>query len=157
MPSLNSAYAKTDKGREEVEQRRYGLSPRARSVLIVLDGKTPLGLLAERYSANPHFFVEVEALLDQGFIAEVAAGPARAASKASEAATDDPRGQLVELARGLLGKHAQPVVARIEKCAGGTDELMACLESCHKLIRLTIDEQKAEQFMQRGRRLLSAD
>ena len=157
MPNLNSAYAKTDKGREEVEQRRYGLSPRARSVLIVLDGKTPLGRLAERYSANPYFFVEVEALLDQGFIAEVAASPARGAPKASETATGDPRGQLVELARSLLGRHAQPVVARIEKCAGGAEELMACMESCHKLIRLTIDEQKAEHFMQRGRRLLSAD
>lgn len=156
MPNSDRAYAKTDKGREEVEQRRYGLAPRARSVLIVLDGKTPLRLLAERYSANPHFFVEVDALLEQGFIAEVPTGSARPAARASEAATGDPRGQLAELARSLLGKHAQPVVTRIEKCAGGTEELVACLDSCHKLIRLTIDEQKAEQFVQRGRRLLSA-
>jgi hypothetical protein len=155
MPNPSSAYAKTEKGREEIERRRYGLSPRSRSVLIVLDGKTPLGLLAERYSANPHFFVEVEALLDQGFIAEATAGSTRTASGTSDASTGDQRAQLIELARGLLGKHAQPVVARIEKCGKAAEELMACLESCHKLIRLTIDEAKAEQFVQRGRRLLA--
>jgi hypothetical protein len=38
-------YTKTAQGRTEVSERRLGLSPRLRQVLILVDGKTPYGEL----------------------------------------------------------------------------------------------------------------
>lgn len=40
-------YAKTALGREELSQRKLGLSPRLRSALIMVDGKTRFGILRE--------------------------------------------------------------------------------------------------------------
>lgn len=38
-------FSKTAKGRAEISERALGLSPRLRSALILVDGKTPLGQL----------------------------------------------------------------------------------------------------------------
>jgi len=40
-------YSKTTKGRIEVTERTLGLSPRLRRALIMVDGKTPFGILRQ--------------------------------------------------------------------------------------------------------------
>jgi len=64
---------------------------------------------------------------------------------------------LIDLAHELLGAHAGAVVQRLKDTADQHDALVQTLERCHKLIRLSIDEKKAEQFRQRGATLLTRD
>ena len=40
-------YSKTAKGRAEISERKLGLNPRLRRALIMVDGKTPFGILRE--------------------------------------------------------------------------------------------------------------
>lgn len=40
-----AVYSKTMKGRIEIAERRYGLSLRLRQALILVDGRTPYGML----------------------------------------------------------------------------------------------------------------
>lgn len=40
-------YAKTAKGRTEITERTLGLNPRLRRALIMVDGKTPFGVLRQ--------------------------------------------------------------------------------------------------------------
>ncbi len=64
-------YDKTEKGREEISSRKFGLSAKLRPLLVMVDGKhtpdellksiIPLGMNAEH----------VQALLDQNFITEL--------------------------------------------------------------------------------------
>lgn len=157
--NLDGFYAKTDKGREEIAKRTHGLTQAMRAVLITLDGKTPLRELAERFASLPTFVRDLELLVEQGFIEEATPPPGAAAARAPSAPPpaitgDATADRLIDMAKRLLGKHADAVVARLEKAAGQPTELVAAVEGCTKLIKLTIDEHKAQQFRERGLSIL---
>jgi hypothetical protein len=61
--------AKTDKGIEELQDRRYGRSQRLRSVLVVVDGRQSVGALLKRFGEVSGVRVARARLLDQGFVA----------------------------------------------------------------------------------------
>jgi len=67
------AYAKADKGFTEIESRSFGLSPKLRRVLILIDGKRTFETLKSMLS-----FEGLEKMLDeltsQGFIQKVEVG-----------------------------------------------------------------------------------
>lgn len=138
------AYAKSAKGRDELAQRGTALTRSQRSVLIVIDGKTPLRKLLDRFAAVTAFRDDVATLLDQGYIVAVPAA-VRSGDRPAGTATGR-RDRLIELAQRLLGEHAGRVVGRLEKCSDAPGELLAAVEACAKLIRLTIDEHKADRF-----------
>ena len=71
-------------------------------------------------------------------------------------ARPSPKKALINLAQELLGAHAGAVVQRLQDTDDQHDALVQTLERCHKLIRLSIDEKKAEQFRQRGSALLAS-
>lgn len=86
--------AKTDKGREEIRERKYGLQPRPRTLLVLVDGaKTADELIqaAARLGTGPEV---LHSLLKDGFIDEVgdgdfaASAPAPASSTASVSDAD---------------------------------------------------------------------
>lgn len=154
---LDHRYAKTAKGREEIEHRGRALTQGQRAVLILLDGKSTLRDLLSRYHTIPSFADDVRLLLEQGFIEDTAP------SKGGDSAPDGDSGtegrlqlQLISLASRLLGDHAAGVVTRLQKAGERREDLAACLDSCYKLIRLTIDEGKAEQFRHYSRRMIDA-
>lgn len=148
---------KTDKGREEIETRRHGLSMALRRVLIVVDGRTSVGEFLDRAP-----FGQVGAALEQlrreGYVApaaEVARAPTAPAAAVAVAGAGSGRAALVALARTLLGGAGARVVKRLEDAADTPEALLEAVQGCHKLIRLTIDEAKAEQFLQRAKELIS--
>lgn len=64
-------FEKTDKGREEIATRRYKLSPKLRSLLVMIDGSTPTSALLKQVSAiglNENSLTE---LLEGDFIRSV--------------------------------------------------------------------------------------
>jgi len=60
---------KTDKGIEELQDRRYDLPQRLRSALVVVDGHQSVGTLLERFGEVSGVRVALARLLDQGFVA----------------------------------------------------------------------------------------
>ncbi|MFN3564790.1 MAG: hypothetical protein ACK4V1_02225 [Burkholderiaceae bacterium] len=156
--------AKTSKGTREIAERLFGLDLRLRRALILVDGKTSLGELMRRAAGIPDFVETLRTLVEHGFVAPVddrfeSADGARTRplmpDGAPQAGARTPQEQVVELARQLLGEHAERVVSRIESGGAGAVELGISVDACYKLIRLTIDEKKAEDFLRRARRILS--
>lgn len=152
---------KTRKGQEELAQRSGALSQKQRSMLILVDGKTPSSTLINRCAFFSNCSEQLNWLLEQGYIE-----PCSAVAKASRAvpsgqlptspaAATSAREALIALAQTLLGNHAGTVVRRLQESPDNPDALKATLERCHKLIRLSIDERKAEHFLQQGTSLLT--
>lgn len=157
--------AKTSKGTREIAERLFGLDLRLRRVLILVDGKASLGELMRRAAGIPDFLETLKALIERGFVApvddragsaDVETTPPLAPDPVQSADARAPQQQVIELARQLLGEHAGRVVARIESGGAGAAELGMSVDACYKLIRLTIDEKKADDFLRRARRILSA-
>lgn len=147
---------KTDKGREEIDTRRHGLSLALRRVLIVVDGRTSIGQLLDRAPFGD-VARALEELERQGFIAVGGEAAVRSGLPPSaQPAGRSTRAELVALAQALLGANAGRVVKRLEEAEDSTESLAQAVQACHKLIRLVIDEAKAEQFLQRANELISS-
>lgn len=141
--SPESLLVRTQKGREEIDERRHHLAPALRHVLILIDGATRLGDLAVKGERIPNFGESLDALIAQGFVTE---GGADAAGT--------PKAKLIDAAHQLLGKNAGKVVTKLEESADATDSLKVTVESAVKLIRLTIDEGKAAEFAEAAKVIL---
>lgn len=143
---------KTSKGVDEIKNRAFGLPQHLRALLIMADGSTSLSTLLNRTAQMPQAQEDIAWLVREGFV-ESTSGTHRAGS--SPAAALPPRQMLIALARELLGPDAPKVIQRLEEAPESLPELGSAIERCHKFIKLTIDEKKAEQFLQAGRGLLA--
>jgi hypothetical protein len=124
-------YAKTPKGIEEISKRSHGLPPRARQVLILLDGKRSIDEVLEMLPGS-----ETEALLDDlftgGFIesqqeTSVVKAPAAkpvAAKPASKVERPQNDAERLEMAKNFmrntvqafLGGMGSGFISHIDKC-----------------------------------------
>lgn len=152
---------KTGKGIEEIKSRSFGLPQQLRALLIMADGSASLSNLLSRTAQFPNADESIAWLVREGFVEAVrssgkgpAATPAAAAAPASSGQLP-PRQMLIAMARELLGPDAPKVIQRLEEAPESPAELGAALDRCHKFIKLTIDEKKADQFLQTGRGLLA--
>ncbi|TNC95728.1 MAG: Uncharacterized protein FD121_1353 [Gallionellaceae bacterium] len=158
-------FVKTSKAMSELAHRTGALPQKLRPVLIVIDGKTELAELLRHYSAMPDFKEHLTWMLQNGFIqplgVPLAAGKAGATIGVEMQQTlKSPAGPistaLIDLAHELLGAQADSVVKRLQDTEETREALTHTLERCHKLIRLSIDESKAEQFLSLGTKLLAS-
>lgn len=149
----SAVLAKTRKGLDELAQRTGAVPQKLRSVLILVDGKTRYGDLLSKCSFIQECSEHLTWLLQNGFLQTVGATPGSDAVLASVATS--PKATLLNLARELLGAHSGAVVQRLQDTEDTHDALAQTLERCHKLIRLSIDEKKAEQFLRLGSALLA--
>lgn len=128
---MATTYAKTADGQHEIETRARRLTPRARSALILVDGKrtdAELGKLVQQAEET------LKALLEQGLIEVVATrssskdegpasvpGPAAVPSPALAAVEfEATRRDAVRAINDLLGPDAEMLALKIERA---TDEL----------------------------------
>ena len=65
------------------------------------------------------------------------------------------KSQLVLLATNLLGGQAGKVIKKIEEAADTKDALISAIDGCGKVIRLVIDEEKADVFVLSAKDILS--
>jgi len=154
-----SVLVKTDKGAEELALRTGAVPHKLRAILILVDGKTRWGDLLNRYSGLPEFSEHLTWLVDNGFIAVEGKSGSTGTSAATDHATFMPsaagRAGLIELAHHLLGAHGHSVIQRLQDTEDAHDALAQALERCCKLIKLSIDENKAEQFRTQGLKMLA--
>lgn len=142
----DTVLVKTDQGRDEIESRRHGLAPGLRRALILVDGRSTVAQLIVRGGGLALMKDALEQLYREGYVAE----PGRVGPPADVPAAGSPRDALLALARELLGDRAARVVKKLEDSGEAPDALAATVSDCHKLIRLAIDEAKAEEFSKRA-------
>lgn len=138
-----TVFKKSDKGEEEIRTRKYGISQNLRQVLIFVDGETAVSKILEKTAGLPHVDRSLEELERQGFI--------EADRTATVAAVKD---ELIAMTRQMLGADAEKVVAKITDAQETKQDLEAAIAGCKKLVRLTIDEKKAEELINKCSELL---
>lgn len=148
---------KTDKGVEEIKSRSFGLSQSLRALLIMADGATSVSGLLSRNAQLPKAEESIDWLVREGFIQTVPGKRAAPAGASAGPSTGQltPKQMLIAMARELLGPDAAKVLQRLEETPDSPAELAAGIDRCHKLIKLTIDEKKADQFVRAAQALLA--
>lgn len=92
---MKTIYAKTPKGQQEIDQRSAGLPPRARRLLILLDGKRAARDVAPLVN-DSQFDETLGLLVEQGYAEPLA--PVRSSSRPRPAPAEAPAAAAVEAA-----------------------------------------------------------
>jgi hypothetical protein len=79
---------KTDKGREEIATRKYRLTPRLRTLLVLIDGKNDEGNLLKKVSGLGLSEESITELLSNGFIHTIGLSSAHKTTGAAETAAE---------------------------------------------------------------------
>jgi hypothetical protein len=156
--------AKTDKGRMEIATRLHSLAPRARTALILVDGIATIEELCQRTSAFTALELELQQLLEAGFVT-VLARRARVSTRAAGAAMlrqsilgvpPPPRralADLVRMATDAIGPEAI-IVTRRMRTARTREDLRIAIERAAMAIEGFAGTAMASQFRVRGDSLL---
>ena len=147
--------AKTNKGQAEIAHRSSALSHELRSALIQVDGRRTVAKLLAAWSQWPALAAALAALAEEGYVAPV--GPATSAATAAPGPPVTAKGELLAMARAVLGDHAAPVVSRLERSGDDLLSLRSAADACTKLVVLTIDEGQGEVFAKAARAILERD
>jgi hypothetical protein len=128
-------YAKTAKGEEEIRARAYGLSLDSRRILICVDGKSTVSKIAGKSLGLTNIEQSLELLASQEYI------------QINEKETIvNVKNELIAIARQVLGEAAEKIVGKIKDTPATREGIEAAVHSCQKIVRLTIDQKKAEEM-----------
>jgi len=148
---LENILRKTDKGRFEVQTRAYQVGPRERSVLIMVDGKTPARTLLAKLS----FMKKADEILDElrvgGFID--VCGKDQAVRREMRMPTFTPLTDEMRIRRQFarhfiletFGPSGDYMALRLEGCQT-RETLLPLLEECRSYIEIGAGESKAQEF-----------
>ncbi|HEY8888106.1 MAG TPA: hypothetical protein VIM35_06445 [Gallionella sp.] len=156
----DTVYAKTEKGKERFDARDIPIN--LRHALILVDGRSTLKDLLKKGEGLALLADSLEMLEEMGLMAPVgsiAAAPtslpsAKPAIQSASGAAPVKR-QLVALAKNILGDKAEKVIRKIEETLDSNAALMHTIDNCGKVIKLTIDEKKAEAFVLAARDIMA--
>lgn len=87
---MTKVFDKTEKGREEIATRKYHLSPRARSLLVMIDGKQTADELLKKVAGLGLTEQCMADLLQEGYIREAVVSAVSAVSTAAAPAPSAP-------------------------------------------------------------------
>jgi hypothetical protein len=137
--------ARTPQGAEALARQDHDLPRTLRHALILVDGRSTVARLEQRGAMIPDFQAALRELVARGLVAPMGHGgppttPGGAANGQGLA------NALAVAAESILGDKAGKVVRKLEEAGHSREDLLAAVESCYKLIRLTIDETRAEEF-----------
>ncbi|MGW8322142.1 MAG: hypothetical protein ACWGSD_11375 [Thermodesulfobacteriota bacterium] len=149
-----TVFSRTPKGEEEVTSRKYGLPMAVRRVLILVDGKSPLERLLQSVHGVGNGSAVVDDLLRAGFIQTGPGNPVLTANGPSSAKSGlkdvmAVKEALVQAALDVLGEDAPRIVEKIREAPTDRGGLMASLQNCKKVVKLTISESKAKILEQK--------
>jgi hypothetical protein len=154
----DTVYVKTETGKQRFEARDIPMA--LRHALILVDGRSTLDELMRKGMGLQNLADSFEMLEEMGLMApvgSVAATPAAAPAAAVQPASGggNAKRQLMALAISVLGDKADKVTRKIEETVDSPPALMHTIDTCGKVIKLTIDEKKAEAFLDAARAIMS--
>lgn len=154
-------FSRTAAGEAALARHDHGLPMALRRVLILVDGHSD-GTMLRAKAPYPDLDASLESLLAQGLIqapgraAPVVAPPSRdTTTTASTGTAAAVRQALFELCREVLGDaKAESVASRILTAGEEPGAVAAALAKTVSVVRLTLDEGKANEIKRRGEPLL---
>ena len=160
----NLVFNKTGKGKEEIATKKWGLSINLRRILILVDGKSDVAKLLSKGSVFKDVEASLEELSENGYI-DIAghsdsSTPIQSASSSNahgipSGNTGNPKQQLIDMAIDILGeKDSEKIVEKLYASTDNKDDLLTIVKNCSKIIKLTIDEEKAKFFLDNAEELL---
>lgn len=148
MMNPASIVSKTRKGDEEIRNRTHGLGRNLRTLLILIDGKSTVEeILAEKAIGLDGADAGLDELAEGGFIAFDGEAVAETAGGGGDIA--EVKAELIAIANELLGPDGEKIISKLEAAPESKEGLLEAVSGCKKLVKLIIDENKAEQLMQR--------
>lgn len=131
MIQKNLVYHKSAKGTEEIATRQHRLSPKLRSMLILVDGKRGYDELARLSQLLGSTDEILGQLLDQGFIEPIASAPVPAAATPSATQPATAGAAAAPAAAPISLKEAQRFVSRrlIDLLGPNAEELCLKIEA----------------------------
>jgi len=166
-----TVFTKTEKGVDEIQQRQGGLAARERQLLIMIDGNRPLADLESRFGAVMDVPRTLVNLAEHGYIRlangqplkvpeSLRAGTPERVSAGTAPGLSDPavglREQLIRLSKDMLGRDAERLVQKINSLSDDPEEVQAALGNCCRIIKLMIDEKKADAFCVAANQVMAA-
>jgi hypothetical protein len=145
--NLQAHVRKTPKGEEEIHTRAHKLDHHLRFVLILVDGTSTVEAIVAKGAGMPDVVGSLAQLAAQGYVAidgESAAAAGGGARHPAEA-----KAELIAVARELLGADAGKVVSKLEAAPDTKEALLEVAGQCKKVVKLLIDEKKADELMTR--------
>jgi methyl coenzyme M reductase subunit D len=132
---------RTQKGEDVLHGDRHAISTNLRRALLTIDGKTSVAELEKKV-----FWVsDVKEVLEELFAAGFVHHDLSAVQTAETAApVQSLKVQLAALAREMLGSNSERMIKKMEEVLLG----------CKRTIKLTISEDLADVFWQRGRKII---
>ncbi len=155
----DTVYTKTEKGKERFDAR--DIPTALRHALILVDGRSTLQELMKKGEGLGNLADSFEMLEEMGLMAPVGAIAATPppSSSGPEAkpvlAGASVKRQLMALAIRILGDKAEKVTRKIDETVDSNDALMHTIDSCGKVIKLTIDEKKAGEFVAAAKAIMA--
>lgn len=144
-------FLKTKKGEEEIAIRTHKLNHALRYVLILVDGKSTVGEIQGKGDGLPNIEATLDLLAAQGFIHTVVES-----KQTGNIIKRDPKSEIIDLAHALLGDKARPIIKKLHEADDTPEALAQATNACKRLIKLTIDDQKAEDFVRRAQEIIFA-
>jgi hypothetical protein len=141
---MDAVYRKTNKGQTELDTRAFGLSPRLRLALILVDGKKTAADLEKLILADP--FIPLGTLMSEGFI-EVAAEVTQAPPQPTMS-VDVLKRKAARFLINKLGPTAEGLAMALER-ADGLTELQPLLASATRTLRNVGRDALADEFIAR--------
>lgn len=129
-------YAKTEKGEGEINDRAHGLPANLRHVLILVDGESTVQKITGKGAGLPDIVGSLSELEKQGFIRTVQQRYSVAQIKED----------LIQTAREMLGDNAEKIIKKIKEAPDTFEGLSQTVAICKKLVKLVIDESKADEI-----------
>lgn len=162
MADISLTYRKTAAGAQELTERALGLTREHRNLLIVTDGRNALSKHGKAVGCDDERLTMLaDDLLQKGLIepsglARMVGGNAQGtdASAPPMVALADLRGQVIDLTVRMFGDQSKGMVQKIEGSGSSPTELVAAIAAAGKLAKLTIDEKKAQIFIQDANKIL---
>lgn len=133
--NLEIALAKTEKGREEIETRKYKLDHRLRALLLVVNGKSTAKELARDFDRFGDVPTMLQQLMDGGFVR-------------SEMPFPKVRQEVASIINAALGPDSYTITLEVEKCAALPD-LREYVASCRATFESALGGPRAEQLWAR--------
>lgn len=162
---------KTAFGLEEIQSSSRRLTPKLRMILIMVDGKATFDDLQEKLSSLTqaaeisHLEESLTGLINAGYITDdLSRVVAEFGTEEFTIPSDDSqwteenviniKHRLDAIATEVLGNQADKVLKKLANAPNSKEGISSALNDCKKLVRLFIDEKKADELERKCSALL---
>lgn len=143
-------FAKTAKGENEIVSRTHKLNHVLRYALILVNGSSTVKDILDKSAGLPNIERALDYLATTEFIHTL-----QEVQNAGHIQRD-PKSEIIALAHSMFGEQANPVIKKLSAADNSPDALSETTDACKRLIKLTIDEQHAEDFVRRSQEIIYA-